>query len=60
MKRTKVRTLGIVAVLAALTLVSSAHAGEIGHFGGGVLNIRDYVMPDAGLTKQTVRRKISI
>src|SRR5262249_7702274 len=33
---------------AAFAAASSAHAGEIGHFNGGILNIRDYVMPDPG------------
>ena len=28
---------------------SSARAGEIGHFAGGFLNIRDYLVPDPGI-----------
>lgn len=35
-------------MIAALTVID-VRAGEIGHFNGGILNIRDYVMPDAGL-----------
>jgi len=35
--------------MAVLTLVVNTHAGEIGHFNGGVMNIRDYRMPDPGL-----------
>lgn len=31
-----------------LTLVASAGAGEIGHFNGGVMNIRDYLVPEPG------------
>lgn len=44
----KRRISAILVITAAGTLLSTAQAGEIGHFGGGVLNIRDYVMPDPG------------
>lgn len=36
-------------VAAAVTLGVNTHAGEIGHFNGGVMNIREYVMPDPGV-----------
>src|SRR5215471_12131787 len=36
-------------IMAALTSVVNTRAGEIGHFNGGVMNIRDYVMPDPGV-----------
>lgn len=36
-------------LLAALTVAFDACAGEIGHFNGGVMNLRDYVMPDSGV-----------
>jgi hypothetical protein len=36
------------AALAILTLSFIAPAGEIGHFNGGVMNIRDYLVPDPG------------
>src|SRR5437870_13535894 len=49
MKRTTGKTLSLAATMAALALVLNARAGEIGHFNGGVMNIRDYVMPDPGL-----------
>jgi len=35
-------------IVAAILVASQAHAGEIGHFNGGILNIRDYVTPDPG------------
>src|SRR5215467_771189 len=44
-----VKTTRLAPITAAVTLALNAHAGEIGHFNGGILNIRDYVMPDAGL-----------
>ncbi len=49
MKHKIVRTLSLSAIMAALALVLNAQAGEIGHFNGGVMNIRDYVMPEPGL-----------
>jgi hypothetical protein len=45
----KLRTLSLAAMIAALPVID-VRAGEIGHFNGGILNIRDYVMPDAGLS----------
>src|SRR5215471_7436128 len=48
MKHRTVRTLSLAAMIAALTVID-VRAGEIGHFNGCILNIRDYVMPDAGL-----------
>ena len=47
MKRRIVRTLSLAAMIAAVTVIDD-RAGEIGHFNGGFLNIRDYVMPDPG------------
>ena len=35
------------ALLLAVTITTS-HAGEIGHFNGGLMNIRDYFVPDPG------------
>jgi len=49
MRHKLVKTIRLALVAAAVTLVSSSHAGEIGHFNGGVMNIRDYVMPDPGV-----------
>ena len=49
MKRITEKILNLAAILAALALVLNAQAGEIGHFNGGVMNIRDYVMPDPGV-----------
>lgn len=38
------------ALACALTLVATAApAGEIGHYAGGFLNIRDYLMPEPGI-----------
>ena len=48
MKRNTVKTLSLAAITAALTLALNVHAGEIAHFNGGVMNIRDYVMPEPG------------
>ena len=48
MKHKILKTLHVATVIAALTLVLNAHAGEIGHFNGGVMNIRDYVVPEPG------------
>ncbi len=53
MKHTILKTMSLAAIMAALTLVLNAHAGEIGHFNGGVMNIRDYVMPDPGFYTAT-------
>jgi hypothetical protein len=48
-----VKTMRLVAITAAVTLVLNTYAGEIGHFNGGVMNIRDYVMPDPGIYTAT-------
>jgi hypothetical protein len=48
MKQTAANKLTLAGMMAAVTLVVNAHAGEIGHFNGGVMNIRDYVMPEPG------------
>lgn len=49
MKRTILKRVSLAAITAVLILMLNAHAGEIGHFNGGVMNIRDYVMPDPGV-----------
>jgi hypothetical protein len=49
MKRTMLKIVSLAGIMAALALALNAQAGEIGHFNGGVMNIRDYVMPDPGL-----------
>src|SRR6266700_1707073 len=49
MKRTTGKTSSLAAIIAVMTLISTVDAGEIGHFNGGVMNIRDYVVPDPGL-----------
>src|SRR5262245_50751600 len=38
------------ALVASLFFLAAfaAHAGEIGHFNGGVMNMRDYLLPDPG------------
>ena len=33
-------------IIAVGILASQAQAAEIGHFNGGVMNIRDYLVPD--------------
>jgi hypothetical protein len=48
MKPTKAKRWGLIAIVATLTPALTIRAGEIGHFNGGVLNIRDYVVPDPG------------
>lgn len=40
---------GALLVLATVTLSPAAQAGDIGHFNGGVMNLRDYLVPDPGL-----------
>lgn len=45
----KGRISAILLAATAFAAAFTAHAGEIGHFNGAVMNIRDYVMPDAGL-----------
>ena len=49
MKHKLAKTTRLAVITAAVTLVLNTRAGEIGHFGGGVMNIRDYVMPDPGV-----------
>lgn len=49
MKHKIVRTLLLIALTAALTPALNIHAAEIGHFNGGVMNIRDYLVPEPGL-----------
>jgi hypothetical protein len=49
MRHTLVKTTRLALITVAVTLVLNTHAGEIGHFNGGVMNIRDYVMPDPGV-----------
>src|SRR5438132_10353215 len=48
MQRTTGTTSSLAVIIAVVTLISTVDAGEIGHFNGGVMNIRDYVMPDPG------------
>ncbi|MGH7982825.1 MAG: hypothetical protein ACREFF_06720 [Candidatus Udaeobacter sp.] len=48
MKHTTGKTLDLAVIVVALTFVSNTRPGEIGHFNGGVMNIREYVMPDPG------------
>src|SRR5262245_51271648 len=36
-------------VLAALVAAGTARAGEIGHYAGGLMNIRDFAVPEPGL-----------
>jgi len=36
-------------IIAVAALASQAQAAEIGHFNGGVMGIRDYLVPDAGI-----------
>jgi hypothetical protein len=48
MSHTLVKAIRLALMTATVTLGLSARAGEIGHFNGGFMNIRDYVMPDAG------------
>lgn len=38
----------VITATAALATAFSAHAGEIGHYAPGVLNIRDFVVPEPG------------
>ncbi|HEY4255876.1 MAG TPA: hypothetical protein VGM66_01520 [Candidatus Udaeobacter sp.] len=49
MKHATGKTLDLAVIVVAPTLVSNTRAGEIGHFNDGVMNIREYVMPDPGL-----------
>jgi hypothetical protein len=50
MKITRRQNLFAAAFVGALALATTGtQAGEIGHFNGGVMNIRDYLVPDSGL-----------
>ena len=42
------RILMVLVGAMALTAAPDTRAGEIGHFGGGLMNIRDYVVPEPG------------
>ena len=48
MKHTTMKKLNLAVVTAACAAACSAQAGEVGHFAPGVLNIRDFVVPDPG------------
>src|SRR6266700_63610 len=48
MKRTILKTVSLAAIITVMAPMLNAHAGEIGHFNGGVMNIRDYVVPEPG------------
>lgn len=49
MKTTRPQNLIAAALAAGLALTTSvAQAGDIGHFGGGLMNIRDYFVPEPG------------
>lgn len=43
-RRIRAATIALTTFAGAFT----SHAGEIGHFNGGVMNIRDYVVPEPG------------
>ncbi|HLX72483.1 MAG TPA: transporter [Verrucomicrobiae bacterium] len=43
------RNIMVLIVAAAAAIFTFAHAGEIGHFNGGIMDIRDYFMPDPGI-----------
>jgi hypothetical protein len=44
------RFAGILLLIVVLCPAAfTAHAAEIGHFNGGILNIRDYFVPEPGL-----------
>src|SRR5262245_19356510 len=43
------RRISLVFVVPMALAAFTAHAGEIGHFNGGVMNLRDYLVPDPGL-----------
>ncbi len=47
MQHTTMKTLSL-ALVAALNMILTAHASEIGHYNGGVMNIRDYLVPEPG------------
>src|SRR5215471_7924833 len=39
----------VLVVSVALAATFTARAGDIGHFNGGVMNMRDYLLPEPGL-----------
>jgi len=39
----------LTSISGALALATSAHAGDVGHYSGGLLNIRDYFVPEPGV-----------
>ena len=43
------RAVALALTLAALVAASAARAGEIGHYAGGLMNIRDLAVPEPGL-----------
>ena len=45
----KLRINALFVATAAFAASLTAHAGEIGHFNGGFMNMRDYLMPDPGI-----------
>ena len=48
------RLTGILLLTVALWAAAlTAHAAEIGHFNGGILNIRDYFVPEPGPVSYT-------
>ena len=42
------RAAALSLVLAALVAAGTARAGEIGHYAGGLMNIRDLAVPEPG------------
>ena len=48
MKQMPVKTWRLGVVAAVLVMAPSAKAGEVGHYNGGTMNIRDYLVPDPG------------
>ena len=48
MKTTYQQTLLAAALMGAVVTSISAEAGEIGHYAGGFMNLRDYFVPDPG------------
>lgn len=47
--KTKHPLLGTTLLGALASIITSAEAGEIGHYAGGLMNLRDYFVPDPGL-----------
>jgi len=48
MKHARLNTFNLTVAAAAFAAAFSAQAGDIGHFDPGVMNIRDFVVPDPG------------